>query len=56
LILSKFKWGPSFFSLNQQRLEDYYLCNNHSDESLKEAETKFLKDMEDDRAKLAEHR
>ena len=27
-----------------------------SDESLKEAETKFLKDMEDDRAKLAEHR
>jgi len=24
-VLSKFKWGPAFFSLNAHRLQNYYL-------------------------------
>ena len=47
LVLSKFKWGPGFFALNQERLDNYYLgegCKTH--DSLKDAEQRFLSDME----------
>lgn len=56
LVLSKFKWGPAFFSLNAHRLENYYLSNNQTHESLQLAEEEFLSHMVRDRAELAETR
>lgn len=56
MILSKFKWGPAFYSLNAHRLENYYLNNCQTHESLQLAEQQFLKDMEGDRERLKEER
>ena len=44
-VLSKFKWGPAFFSLNAHRLQNYYLKNNQTHETLQKAEELFLSDM-----------
>ena len=44
LLLSKFKWGHTFFELNREILDEYAACRNDVDVIL--AERRYLDELE----------